>query len=74
MPHVASSAFPLELTALFAAVQQHFRQVIVPLWQGPGWNAELELPYEALSPEHRPWRPSAIAPWPAPVNCIYSPA
>ena len=57
MPHVASSAFPLELTALFAAVQQHFRQVIVPLWQGPGWNAELELPYEALSPEHRPLTP-----------------
>ena len=52
MPDVASSDFPLELTATFAAVQQHFRQVIVPLWLGPGWNAELALPYEALSPAH----------------------
>ena len=57
MPDVASSDFPLELTATFAAVQQHFRQVIVPLWQGPGWNAELALPYEALSPEHQPLPP-----------------
>ena len=57
MPDVASSDFPLELTATFAAVQQHFRQVIVPLWQGPGWNAELALPFEALSPEHRPLPP-----------------
>ena len=57
MLDVASSDFPLELTATFAAVQQHFRQVIVPLWQGPGWNAELALPYEALSPEHQPLPP-----------------
>ena len=57
MPDVASSDFPLELTAQFAAVQQHFRQVIVPLWQGPGWNAELALPFEALSPTHQPLPP-----------------
>ena len=57
MPDVASTTFAPELTATFAAVQQHFRQVIVPLWQGPGWNAELALPYEALSPEHRPLPP-----------------
>ncbi len=57
MPDVTHSPFAPELTATFAAVQQHFRQVIVPLWQGPGWNAELALPYEALSPEHRPLPP-----------------
>ena len=57
MPDVASSAFSPELTATFAAVQQHFRKVIVPLWQGPGWNAELALPYEALSPTHHPLPP-----------------
>lgn len=57
MPDVANSAFTPELTATFAAVQAHFRQVIVPLWQGPGWNAELALPYEALSPAHQPLPP-----------------
>lgn len=57
MPDVANSAFSPELTATFAAVQAHFRQVIVPLWQGPGWNAELALPYEALSHAHQPLPP-----------------
>ena len=57
MPDVANSAFSPELTATFAAVQAHFRQVIVPLWQGSGWNAELALPYEALSPAHQPLPP-----------------
>jgi len=37
-----------ELHAAFAAVQRHFQQVVVPLWQGPGWNPALQLPYEAL--------------------------
>ena len=57
MPDVTSPVFPSELIARFAAVQQHFRQVIVPLWQGPGWNAELALPYEALSAAHQPLAP-----------------
>ncbi len=57
MPDVSSSAATPELKRLFATVQQHFRQVIVPLWQGPGWNAELALPYEALDAEHRPLSP-----------------
>jgi len=57
MPDVSSSAATPELKRLFATVQQHFRQVIVPLWQGPGWNAELALPYEALDAEHRPLPP-----------------
>ena len=58
MPDVASPVFPPELIAGFAAVQQHFRQVIVPLWQGPGWNAELALPYESLSAAHQPLPPA----------------
>jgi mannose-6-phosphate isomerase len=57
MPDVSSSASQPELTDLFAAVQQHLREVIVPLWQGPGWNAELALPYEALDAEDRPLPP-----------------
>ena len=57
MPDVASSAPSLESNAVFTAVQQHFHRVIVPLWQGPGWNAELALPYEALSAAHQPLPP-----------------
>lgn len=41
----------------FVAVQQHFHEVIVPLWQGPGWNAELGLPYEALDASRQPLPP-----------------
>jgi mannose-6-phosphate isomerase len=33
---------------------QHFAACIVPLWQGPGWNTEMALPYEALDAEHQP--------------------
>ncbi|MGP0015980.1 MULTISPECIES: AGE family epimerase/isomerase [Pseudomonas] len=57
MPDVSSSASTPELSALFNTVQDHFRQVIVPLWQGPGWNADMALPYEALDADHRPLPP-----------------
>ncbi|WP_223483913.1 AGE family epimerase/isomerase [Pseudomonas sp. A-RE-19] len=57
MPSVSRSASQPELTALFASVQQHFQDVIVPLWQGPGWNADMALPYEALDAEHQPLPP-----------------
>ena len=57
MPHAPRSASQPELTALFATVQQHFRGVIVPLWQGPGWNAQMALPYEALDAQHQPLPP-----------------
>ena len=40
-------------TAL-AATQAHFRETIVPLWQGPGFNAELGLPFESLTATHQP--------------------
>ena len=57
MPPVSRSASQPELTALFASVQQHFLNVIVPLWQGPGWNADMALPYEALDAGHHPLPP-----------------
>ncbi|MHC8404475.1 AGE family epimerase/isomerase [Pseudomonas sp. TMB3-21] len=57
MPHQPRSTPQPELTALFASVQQHFRDVIVPLWQGPGWNADMALPYEALDADHHPLPP-----------------
>ncbi|MEO4015535.1 AGE family epimerase/isomerase [Pseudomonas rossensis] len=57
MPPVSRSASQPELTALFASVQQHLQNVIVPLWQGPGWNADMALPYEALDAEHQPLPP-----------------
>ncbi|MGV8916470.1 MAG: AGE family epimerase/isomerase [Pseudomonas sp.] len=57
MPDVSSSASKPELTTVFAALQLHFHDVIVPLWQGPGWNAELALPYEAVDISHKPLAP-----------------
>ena len=57
MPPASRSASQPELTALFASVQQHFQDVIVPLWQGPGWNADMALPYEALDAGHQPLPP-----------------
>ena len=43
-----------ELPALLDSAQQHFAQRIVPLWQGPGWNADMALPFEALDAQHQP--------------------
>ncbi|AKV06401.1 N-acylglucosamine 2-epimerase [Pseudomonas fluorescens NCIMB 11764] len=57
MPHSPRSASQPDLIALFSSVHQHFQDVIVPLWQGPGWNAELALPYEALDAGHLPLPP-----------------
>ncbi|WP_375139158.1 AGE family epimerase/isomerase [Pseudomonas entomophila] len=34
--------------------RHHLDDILVPLWQGPGWNADMALPYEALDAEHRP--------------------
>ena len=49
-PHPLSA----ESSARLAAFAQHFAERIVPLWQGPGWNADMALPYEALDAEHQP--------------------
>ncbi|MFJ4145812.1 AGE family epimerase/isomerase [Pseudomonas sp. NPDC089734] len=57
MPHASSSAAKPEPLSVFASIQEHFLQVVVPLWQGPGWNAQLALPYEALDANHQPLPP-----------------
>jgi mannose/cellobiose epimerase-like protein (N-acyl-D-glucosamine 2-epimerase family) len=57
MPDASSSASKPELTPVFAAMQLHFQQVIVPLWLGSGWNAALALPYEAVDADHQPLPP-----------------
>jgi mannose-6-phosphate isomerase len=53
MPTAPSSASQPSLNAVLT----HFHDLIVPLWQGPGWNAELALPYEALDANHQPLPP-----------------
>lgn len=57
MSDAPRSASQPDVTALFAAVQQHFLQVIVPLWQESGWNTQLALPYEAVDGQHEPLPP-----------------
>ncbi len=38
---------------LAAALRDHFARVILPIWQGPGFNAALGLPYEAVAADGR---------------------
>ncbi|MCD5991187.1 AGE family epimerase/isomerase [Pseudomonas sp. CDFA 553] len=57
MPDVSCSALQPDLNAVFASVQAHFLQTIVPVWLGPGWNAQLALPYEAVDAQHQPLPP-----------------
>ncbi|WP_109483076.1 AGE family epimerase/isomerase [Paraburkholderia sp. C35] len=38
---------------LAAALRDHFGQVILPIWRGPGFNAALGLPYEAVAADGR---------------------
>ncbi|HEN8713911.1 TPA: AGE family epimerase/isomerase [Pseudomonas putida] len=45
---------PRPTPAELARFNQHFAERIVPLWLGPGWNAEMALPYEALDATHHP--------------------
>jgi mannose-6-phosphate isomerase len=40
--------------ALAALLRTHFTQVVLPIWRGPGFNAALRLPYEAVGHDHRP--------------------
>lgn len=54
MPDVSTTPSKPELARAFASLQQHFAEVVVPLWQGPGWNADMALPYESLDRQHRP--------------------
>jgi mannose-6-phosphate isomerase len=45
------------MTAAFAATQSHFMHTLVPMWAGPGWNADMALPYEAVDAQHQPLAP-----------------
>lgn len=40
--------------ALAALLRTHFTQVVLPIWRGPGFNAALGLPCEAVGHDHRP--------------------
>ncbi|KAA0949196.1 MULTISPECIES: AGE family epimerase/isomerase [unclassified Pseudomonas] len=53
MPDAPSSALKPQLNAVLT----HFNDLIVPLWLGPGWSADLALPFEALDADHRPLPP-----------------
>lgn len=43
------------IAAHCAALREHFTSVILPLWRGPGYNAAMRLPYEAVrADDHAP--------------------
>jgi mannose/cellobiose epimerase-like protein (N-acyl-D-glucosamine 2-epimerase family) len=36
-------------------LREHFARIVLPIWRGPGFNASLQLPFEAVSgDDHRP--------------------
>lgn len=42
------------LHAALTATQAHFRETVLPLWQGAGFNTEFGLPFEAVSAAGQP--------------------
>ena len=46
---------PLSTSAISAAAQlrEHFAQIVLPVWRGPGFNSTLHLPYEAVHSDGR---------------------
>lgn len=46
MPSLHSPA--ATTTSLAAALRDHFNGVVLPIWRGPGFDATLRLPYEAV--------------------------
>jgi mannose/cellobiose epimerase-like protein (N-acyl-D-glucosamine 2-epimerase family) len=56
-PSMPASFVNPQRVAAYAPVWQHFLDGIVPLWEGPGWNVDLRLPYEALDDHHHPLPP-----------------
>ena len=40
---------PASAITLAAGLRDHFTRVILPIWRGPGFNAGLNLPYEAVN-------------------------
>lgn len=44
------------LSTRILTLRQHFNDVVLPLWRGPGFNAALSLPYESLDAKSgQPW-------------------
>ncbi|AMU07734.1 N-acylglucosamine 2-epimerase [Burkholderia cenocepacia] len=42
-----------------ASLRVHYSERILPIWRGPGFNPELQLPFEAVSPrDHSPLPPA----------------
>ncbi|MFP4890832.1 AGE family epimerase/isomerase [Paraburkholderia sp. EG304] len=39
---------PASTTTTANALREHFANVVLPMWRGPGFNHALQLPYEAL--------------------------
>src|ERR1700709_1903085 len=46
-PHTATS------------LRTHYREIVLPIWRGPGFNAALDLPYEAVAADGRTPLPPA---------------
>ncbi|TKC79918.1 N-acylglucosamine 2-epimerase [Trinickia terrae] len=43
------------IAASAATLREHFAHTILPIWRGPGFNSQLQLPFEAVSAEtHQP--------------------
>lgn len=43
-----SNSIDAALAAQTTALREHFTQLVLPLWRGPGFNAAMQLPYEAV--------------------------
>jgi len=48
MPASRSDSFDPSVLALVADLRQHYRDIVLPLWRTTGYNADLQLPYEAV--------------------------
>ncbi|WP_233837258.1 AGE family epimerase/isomerase [Paraburkholderia sp. ZP32-5] len=46
---------PASTTTAANSLREHFANVVLPMWHGPGFNSALTLPYEALgADDHQP--------------------
>ncbi|MDR5739003.1 MULTISPECIES: AGE family epimerase/isomerase [unclassified Caballeronia] len=57
-PTHAAPAAPSTNPESGAALRAHYANVVLPIWRGPGFNAALRLPLEAVAPDdHAPLPP-----------------
>ncbi|HEX3379536.1 MAG TPA: AGE family epimerase/isomerase [Paraburkholderia sp.] len=45
----STTPLPASTTTTATALREHFADVVLPMWRGPGFNRALQLPYEALA-------------------------